>query len=229
MSIDIERIGLERTRFNMVEQQVRPWDVTDMRVLEALSNVRREQFVPAEYRELAFADTALPLAHGEVMMKPVVEGRMLQALALEASDSVLEVGTGSGFIAACIGYMARDVMSVEIHADFADRARRLLLETRVSNASVITADALGSFDPEREFDAIAITGAVFREPEKFRRWLKLGGRLFLVRGAGIDTGAPVMEAVVITRIGGSEYREQSLFETELPYLVNAAPTKRFAL
>jgi protein-L-isoaspartate(D-aspartate) O-methyltransferase len=222
-------IDLERTRFNMVEQQVRPWDVTDMRVLDALTQVRREHFVPAEHRELAFADIALPLAHGEFMMKPVVEGRMLQALALEPEDSVLEIGTGSGFITACIGFLTRDVVSVEIHADLADRARRLLLEARVSNASVVTADALGSFEPEREFDAIAVTGAVFREPEKFRRWLKPGGRLFLVRGDVAVAGTPVMEAVVITRTGASEYREQSLFETELPYLVNAAPPKRFAL
>jgi protein-L-isoaspartate(D-aspartate) O-methyltransferase len=169
------------------------------------------------------------LAHGEFMMKPVVEGRMLQALALEPEDSVLEIGTGSGFITACIGFLTRDVVSVEIHADLADRARRLLLEARVSNASVVTADALGSFEPEREFDAIAVTGAVFREPEKFRRWLKPGGRLFLVRGDVAVAGTPVMEAVVITRTGASEYREQSLFETELPYLVNAAPPKRFAL
>ncbi len=229
MSIELERIGLERTRFNMVEQQVRPWDVTDMRVLDALSSVRREQFVPAEHRELAFADVALPLGHGEFMMKPVVEGRMLQALALEAGNSVLEVGTGSGFITACIGFLTRDVVSVEIHADLAERARRLLLESQVSNASVITADALGSFNPEREFDAIALTGAVHREPEKFRRWLRPGGRLFLIRGAVLDQGMPVMEAVVITRIGANDYREQSLFETELPYLINATPPKRFAL
>lgn len=222
-------IDLERTRFNMVEQQVRPWDVVDLRVLEALTKVRREQFVPAEYRELAFADVALPLAHGETMMKPVVEGRLLQALALEPGDSVLEVGTGSGFITACIGFLVREVVSVEIHADLAERARRLLLEERVSNASVLTADALGSFDLNREFDAIAITGAVFHEPEKFRRWLKPGGRLFLIRGAVPIAGTPVMEAVVITRVDANEFREQSLFETELPYLVNAAPPKRFTL
>ena len=217
-------LDLERTRFNMVEQQVRPWDVIDMRVLEALTQVRREQFVPAEHRALAFADAALPIGHGEFMMKPVVEGRLLQALALEPGDSVLEIGTGSGFITACIGHLVRDVLSVEIHADLAERARRHLLEARVSNASVVTADALGSFDPAREFDAIAITGAVFREPEKFRRWLKPGGRLFLVRGE-----APAMEAVVITRSADGGFSEQSLFETDLPYLVNAAPPKRFAL
>lgn len=217
-------LDLERTRFNMVEQQVRPWDVVDMRVLEALTKVQREHFVPEEFRDLAFADTALPLPHGESMMAPVVEGRMLQGLAVQASDSVLEIGTGSGFITACLGYLARDVLSVEIHADLAERARQKLLEARTSNASVVTADALGSFTSEREFDAIALTGAVHREPEKFRRWLKPGGRLFLVRGL-----APVMEAVVITRIGADVYREQSLFETQLPYLVNAAPPKRFAL
>ncbi len=222
-------LDLERTRFNMVEQQVRPWDVTDMRVLEALGTVRREAFVPAQYREQAFTDVALPLAHGESMMKPVVEGRMLQALALEAGDSVLEIGTGSGFITACLGFLSRDVVSVEIHADLAERARRQLLETQVSNAGVVTADALGSFAPEREFDAIAVTGAVFREPEKFRRWLKPGGRMFLVRGAVAVAGTPVMEAVVITRIGADQFREQSLFETELPFLVNAAPPKRFTL
>lgn len=217
-------IDLERNRFNMIEQQVRPWDIVDPRVMEAFNAVQREAFVPVEHQALAFCDMALPIGHGEVMMKPVVEGRVLQALALQPGDSVLEIGTGSGFIAACCGALAREVTSVEIHADLADRARQQLLAAGISNVSVVTADALGSFDPERTYDAIALTGAVYREPEKFRRWLKPGGRLFLVRGE-----SPVMEAVVITRTGADSFEEKSLFETDIPYLIHAAPPKRFAL
>lgn len=219
MSMDIER-----TRFNMVEQQVRPWDVIDLRVLEVLGQVRREDFVPEAQRALAFADTALPIGHGEFMMKPVVEGRLLQALAIESGDSVLEIGTGSGFVTACLAALARDVTSVEIHADLAAAAERKLLRAGVANCRVHHADALDGFAPNRSFDAIAVTGAVHREPPQLRNWLAIGGRMFLVRGE-----SPAMEAVVITRVGASEFREHSLFETDLPYLTHAAPTKRFML
>lgn len=217
-------IDFERSRFNMIEQQIRPWDVSNPQVREALAFVKREDYVPAAHRELAFADTALPLAHGEFMMKPVVEGRMLHALAVDSSDQVLEVGTGSGYITACLGHLAREVLSVEIHDDLAERARRQLFSNRVTNVRVMTADALGSFDPKREFDAIVLTGAVYREPEKFRHWLKLGGRLFLICGE-----SPAMEARLVTRLTHDRFSEESLFETDLPYLMNAAPPKRFVL
>lgn len=219
MSLDIER-----TRFNMVEQQVRPWDIVDLGVLEVLSRVRREDFVPEASRALAFADTELPIGHGEQMMKPVVEGRLLQALAVQEGDSVLEIGTGSGFVTACLAAMARDVTSVEIHADLAAMAQQKLVRAGVANTRVLVADALNGFMPNRSFDVIAVTGAVYREPAQFREWLAVGGRLFMVRGE-----SPAMEAVLVTRTGADQFREDSLFETDLAYLMHAAPPQRFVL
>lgn len=220
MSMDVER-----TRFNMVEQQVRPWDVSNARVLAALAQVPREHYVPEAQRALAFADVALPLPHGESMMKPVLEGRVLQAVDVLATDTVLEIGTGSGFLAACLGFLGREVETVEIHADLAESARRSLESGCVANVHVRQADALAEgFDPGREFDVIVLSGAVAREPVALRRWLKPGGRLFAVIGEG-----PAMEATRIVRSGASEFRAEALFETELPYLHGGEPKKRFVL
>lgn len=212
-----------KARELMVEQQVRPWDVLDARVLAALSSIPRDAFVPAAHRALAYVDVALPLAHGEVMMKPVVEGRMLQALALTPGDEVLEIGTGSGFITACLGRLARDVVSLELHADLADAARaRLAAQNLAGNIRIETADAL-AWATERRFDAICVTGAVDRIPSRFLEWLRPGGRLLVVQGR-----SPVMDAVLV-RNDVNGQRIESLFETDLPYLVGAAPAPTFEL
>lgn len=216
-------IDLEQARFHMVEQQVRPWEVLDTRVLDTLSAIKREDFVPPRHRKLAFADTALPLEHGEFMMKPVLEGRMLQSLDVSPESEVLEIGTGSGFITACLANLARSVTSIDIHADFVERARSRLALAGLSNVRVEAADAMG-FAPNCRYDVVAVTGAVARIPHGFRDWLKVGGRMFVVRGQ-----SPVMEAVLLERIGESQWREESLFETDLPYLRGAAPVAHFAL
>ncbi|GMV28547.1 MAG: protein-L-isoaspartate O-methyltransferase [Rhodanobacteraceae bacterium] len=216
-------LNVERARFNMVEQQVRPWDVLDARVLAVLKDVRREEYVRAEHRQLAFADLELPLGHGEVMMKPVIEGRVLQSLEVKSGDSVLEIGTGSGFLTACLARLGRDVVSVEQHADLAETARGRLQRDSIANASVVIAEAVREFQPGREFDIIVLTGAVYTLPERFKTWLKPGGRLFAVTGE-----SPVQHAIVFTR-DGTNLRETSLFETDLAYLTNAAPPKRFSL
>jgi protein-L-isoaspartate(D-aspartate) O-methyltransferase len=217
-------LNLELARHNMVEQQVRTWDVLDARVLEALGAVPREDFVPAAHRSLAFADVELPLAHGERMMKPVVEGRVLQALALKADDSVFEIGTGSGFLTACLARLAREVLSVEQHADLAAAATQKLAQAGVQNARVEVGEAVLAFDPGRQFDAVVVTGAVFALPERFRRWLKPGGRLFVVEGE-----SPVQRARLVTRQHDDRYTSEGLFETDLPYLTNAAPPRSFSL
>ncbi|GAB3023837.1 protein-L-isoaspartate O-methyltransferase [Oleiagrimonas citrea] len=217
-------MNLELARQNMIENQVRPWEVLDARVLEVLSRVRREDFVPDAYRNLAFADLALPLGHGEQMMKPVQEGRMLQALDLTGSEDVLEIGTGSGFITACLATLSRRVASVEIHADFTERARERLRAAAIENVELVTAEAVNEYHPGGVFDVIAVTGAVAHVPERFSRWLKQGGRMFVVRGC-----APIMEAVLLHHEGDGRYREESLFETDLPYLKNAQPESRFTL
>lgn len=218
MSTDIEQ-----ARHLMIEQQIRTWEVLDSRVLETLGALHREDFVPARHRRLAFTDIALPLEHGETMMKPVVEGRLLQALEVGADAEVLEVGTGTGFLTACLARLGRGVTSIDIHADFVERARARLQDLGASNVRLAVADAL-DYDPGRQFDAVAVTSAVVSVPERFRSWVRPGGRLFVVRGH-----APAMEAVLLTRIGEHDWREESLFETELTYLRGAAPVARFAL
>ena len=215
-------IDFQQARFAMVEQQVRPWDVLDPRVLETLMTVRREDFVPPRHRKLAFADLPLPLEHGEVMMKPVVEGRMLQALALSPGDEVLEVGTGSGFVTACLSKLAREVTSIDRHADFVERTRARLVADGVTNVRLEVADVF-EWQPGRQFDAICLTGAVATDPERFAGWLRPGGRLFVIHGR-----SPVQEAILLTRDGDALLRE-SLFETDVPYLHGAEPAPQFTL
>ncbi|MBP3983257.1 protein-L-isoaspartate O-methyltransferase [Pseudoxanthomonas helianthi] len=214
-------INYAQAREAMVEQQVRPWDVLDVRVLETLSRLPREAFVPEVHRALAYADIELPLGHGQKMMKPVVEGRTLQALAIQPDEEVLEIGTGSGYLSACLGALARDVVSLEIVPDLAAAARSRLDATGLgTNVRIETADAL-HYATERRFDAVCVTGAVAEVPAQFLQWLRPGGRLFVVRGR-----SPVMEAVLV-RNDVNAARIDSLFETDLPYLTGAAPAPQF--
>lgn len=213
-------IDYAKARELMVEQQVRPWDVLDPRVLDVLAALPREAFVPAEHRNLAYADLALPLGHGEFTMKPVLEGRSLHSLELDPSDDVLEIGTGSGYLTACLGRLAREVTSLEIHADLADAARARLAEQSVDNVQVVRADAY-AWRTDRRYSAICVTGAVSEIPQHFFDWLQPDGRLFVVRGR-----SPAMEAVLV-RNEVNARRIQSLFETDLPYLVGAAPAPVF--
>jgi protein-L-isoaspartate(D-aspartate) O-methyltransferase len=209
-----------KARETMVEQQVRPWDVLDVRVLDVLVRLPREAFVPETHRALAYADIELPLGHGERMMKPVVEGRALQALELDAGDEVLEIGTGSGFLSACLGMLARDVVSLERHPDFVDLARARLQAQGITNVAVEVADAM-TWNTERRFDAICVTGAVAAVPSRFLQWLRPGGRMFVVRG-----NPPVLDAALL-RQDVNGIRTESLFETDLTYLVGAAPVPAF--
>ena len=213
-------IDYAKARELMVEQQVRPWEVLDPRVLDVLATLPREDFVPAAQRALAYTDIALPLPHGERMMKPVVEGRALQALALDPGDDVLEIGTGSGYLAACLGRLAREVVSLEQHADLADDARARLHALHLGNVNVIHADAF-AYQTERRFSAICVTAAVDTIPARFVEWLQPGGRMFVIRGR-----SPAMEAVLLHNDAGRP-RIESLFETDLPYLAGAAPQPVF--
>lgn len=214
-----------RARELMVEQQVRPWDVLDARLLDVLATVPREAFVPAAQRTLAYADLPLPLAHGESMMKPVLEGRALQELGLLPSDNVLEIGTGSGYLTACLAHLAREVVSIERHADLAEAARANLAGQQIANVQVIHADAFG-WTPHQRFSAICVTGAVAQVPPRFIEWLQPGGRMFVVRGR-----SPAMEAVLVHNDAAGPRIEspriESLFETDLPYLAGAAPAPVF--
>lgn len=204
----------------MVEQQIRPWSVLDARVLEALSSVPREAYVPQDRRELAYADVTLPLAHGEVIMKPVVQARALEALLVGPEEDVLEIGTGTGYLTDCLSRMGREVLSIERHADLADAARERLVRQGRANVRVQHADAFG-FNPGRQFDVVCVTGAVAAIPQSFLEWLKPNGRMFIVRGH-----APAMEAVLVRNQVNAPHIE-SLFETDVPYLAGAEPVPAF--
>jgi len=216
-------MNFELARTQMLGQQLRAWDVLDDRVLNALASVPRERFAPEEYRSLAFADTEIPLPHGQSMLAPKIEGRLLQALALEPVDEALEVGTGTGYLTAVMARLARRVVSIDIFPDFVERARAALAQREVGNVELVTGDAL-AFAPASRFDAIAVTGSVPKLDEHFIRMLKPGGRLFIVVGR-----PPVMEALLVTKAGDERYSSESLFETVLTPLVNAEQPEPFVL
>ena len=206
---------VESARRQMIEQQVRAWDVLDGRVLDVLSRVPREHFVPEAYREVAFADTAIPLPHGQCMLPPKVDGRLLQALDLGRSDEVLEVGTGSGFLTACLARLAQHVRTLEIFPDLSLAAVRALQALSVTNVTAETADAT-TLEGSGLYDAIALTASLPAYDPRFERALRPGGRLFVVVGT-----APVMEARLVTRVGEDQWVSEALFETVIPPMVNA--------
>ena len=210
----------ELARQKMVEQQVRVWGVSNQKVLTVLGNVAREKFVPAGCEDVAYADTEIPLPHGQVILRPIIEGRLLQALALKDGDQVLEIGTGTGFLTACLASMCAAVTSIDIHEEFIASASRHLEGAGIGNASLQCMDAMAGL-PDGEFDAIAVSGSVPRIDERFVKALKPGGRLFLVVGE-----SPVMNALLITR-DGEQWQEESLFETDIPPLVSTAKESVF--
>ncbi len=214
-------MNLEKARFNMIEQQIRPWDVLDTRVLDTLQLVRREQFVPAASRVLAFVDTEIPLGHDALMWQPKMEARALQALNLKASDSVLEVGTGSGYLTALLARMARQVTSVEIEPELHALAQRNLGVHHIENVTLQIGDA-AQYWGEAEYDAIVLTGSVPLLPVAFKNQLKIGGRLFAVVG-----DAPAMQAQLITRVATDVFETSTLFETDIAQLKNAQQPQRF--
>ncbi len=215
-------IDLDRARFNMVNQQVRPWDVLDHQVLDAMQDLPRDRFVPPTYRNLAYAGTEIPIGHGQAMMTPSVEGRMLQALALKSSDMVLEVGTGSGYVTALLARFAKHVYSVDLYEDFLKLAKERLTSLSITNVTLEQGDAAVGWDNHAPYDVIVLTGSVLEIPVSFTRSLRKGGRLFAIVGT-----PPIMEARLITRIEGDAYGRESLFETVLSPLVSASPSQHF--
>jgi len=216
-------MNLEYARNQMLRQQVRAWEVLNDRVLQVLGSVPREQFVPAAYHDVAFADFEIPLGHDQLMMAPKVEGRLLQALHIARADRVLEIGTGSGFLTACLARLCDSLVSVEIFPEFVDDAKRKLDRLGVTNVELLADDAL-ELELNAEFDAIAVTGSVPELDEQFIRMLRPGGRLFVVSGR-----PPIMEAQLITLHAVNSWSRQSLFETVLTPLLNAEKPAPFVL
>ena len=213
---------MEQARFNMVEQQVRPWEVLDQQVLDLLGTTPREAFVPDPYQELAYADLELPIGHGQMMLPPRIQARALQAVELKTTDLVLEVGTGTGYLTALLAALARQVVSVERIPALAELAGRNLASVGCTNVTLETGDSARGWPTHAPYDVIVVTGALPRIPDELRQQLRSGGRLFAIVGH-----EPAMEGVLVTRVGSRQWSEQSLFETVVPALVNDLDSPQF--
>lgn len=213
---------LEKARVNMLKQQLRACAVLDERILQLLHNTLRENFVPTAYRELAYADFNVPLAHGQVMMTPLEEGQILQALQIKPTDKVLEIGTGSAYLTALLAQLSAKVISLEYYDDFVASAKEKLQQHGLNNVTVIQADGLQGWQVQAPYDIIVITGSVPELPPCFKQQLRRGGRLFAVSGS-----APVMEGKLITCTQQGNWQVDKLFTTELAPLIHADEEKSF--
>lgn len=218
-------MNLEQARRNMIEQQIRPWDVLDRKVLDIITNTPREAFVPEAQQSLAFVDMALPLGHGEYMMEPKLEARLLQSLEIKPDDKALEIGTGSGYLTACLAGLAAKVHSVEIHEDFSELAAKRLAALKLNNINLEVTDAAhGLPESTAKYNVIAVTGSLPEYDDCFQKLLAPGGRLFIITG-----DAPAMQARLVTRIAEDDFQHNILFETVLKPLVGRTRQDSFVL
>ncbi len=216
-------MNLEQARFNMIEQQIRTWDVLDLDILHLLQVVKREDYVPAAHKSLAFFDTEIPLSAEAFMFTPKLEARLLQEAGLKKHETVLEIGAGSGYMAALLGHKARHVTSVEIDPVLKAMAEKNLHDNGVSNFTVVQGDGAQGWDQgEGSYDVIMISGALPNLPDAFLQQLKVGGRLLAIVGA-----APAMSAEIVTRVSESAFNTRKLFETNVGYLRNAKMPPQF--
>lgn len=215
-------MNIEQARFNMIEQQIRPWDVLDPGVLSLLAVVKREDFVPPAYRGMAFFDTEVPLLNGQVMLAPKVEARLLQEANVRRHERVLEIGAGSGYMAALLSHKARQVVTMEIDPALARMASENLKRAAVTNVSVVEGDGSKRLPTAGPFDAIVLSGSVASVPSALLDELKVGGRLVAIVGH-----EPVMNAVLVTRVGDKEFKSENLFDTVAPRLTGFEEPSRF--
>jgi protein-L-isoaspartate(D-aspartate) O-methyltransferase len=211
-------MDFEKARFNMVEQQVRPWDVLNPRVLDVISEIPRENFAPDEYKNLAYVDTRIPLGSFDNqpcnMAKPIFDGRILQELDVQDDDVVLEIGTGSGYLTACLAKLGRHVDSVDINEDLTAMAEKNLQALNINNVNLSTGDAAKTWEQKHNYDVIAITAAMQNIPASYKKLLKTGGRMFIVTG-----DAPAMTAHRVTRTGKNSWTVEDLFETSIEPMI----------
>lgn len=220
-------MDFEKARFNMVEQQIRTWEVLDQDVLDLLFTVKREDFVPAAYRSIAFTDMEIPLGHGQVMWAPKIEARVIQELAPGTKDHVLEIGTGSGYLTALLAKRAASVTSIELHQDFSQSAAQKLHAAGINNVQFKTGDAVqfpaSLVGTQGKFDVIVLTGSMPVLPHAWLDALNPGGRLFAIIG-----DAPAMKATLFTNSGNAAFASSEIFETVVAPLVNAPQPERFS-
>ena len=215
-------MDFEQARFKMIEQQIRPWEVLDPTVLDLLSVVRREDFVPPALKTLAFADLELPIGQGQTMLAPKLEARILQELGVRKTDVVLEVGTGSGYMAALLASKAEYVVSIEIAPELAQFAEQNLARAGIANVSVEVGDASRGWPEQAPYDVIVVSGSLPQLPDEFRRELKVGGRLVAIVGE-----APAMQVQLVTRTDEDAWNTVNLFETVVTPLANAERQSAF--
>ena len=217
-------MNIEQARFNMIEQQIRPWEVLDPQVLDLLFVVKREDFAPPAYRSLAFADLEIPLGSGQVMLTPKIEAKMLQELVIKKTDKVLEIGTGSGYMAALLAARAEHVVTIESRPELAEFAKQNLARSGVANVTVETGNGVDGWSSRGPYDAIVVSGSVPVLPAALLKQLRVGGRLAVVVGE-----APVMEAQLITCTAEGVFNTVNLFETVIPALDGVAAKESFSL
>ena len=215
-------MNIEQARFNMIEQQIRPWNVLDQDVLDLLHVVKREQFVPAAYQNLAFADVEIPLPGGDAMLAPKFEARILQEVGVRKHETVLEIGTGSGYMAALLAHRAAKVTTVEINPETAELAKKNLANAGIHNVTVEVGNGAQGWEKGAPYDVIVISGALEVLPEAILKQVKVGGRIAAIVGQ-----APVMEAAIISRTGENTYSTIKVFETNVRYLTGAPVPSHF--
>jgi len=210
-------MDFEKARFNMVEQQIRPWDVLDMNILDLLFEVKREQFVPEAQRQLAFVDTQLPLPNGSTMLEPKVEARLVQDLAIQPTDRILEVGTGSGYVTALLAKRGKEVVSIEIDPAIKAQAEKNLQAAGIDNVTLLEGNGIEGAPGKAPFDVILVGGSLPVVPESLKQQLALGGRMAVIVGA-----VPVMRALIVTRDGEKSFGQTTSFDTCIARLARAA-------
>jgi protein-L-isoaspartate(D-aspartate) O-methyltransferase len=215
-------MDIELARSNMIEQQIRTWDVLDMNVLELLNEIHREEFIPDSYHDLAFADTRIPLGHEQSTMTPKVEARLLQAITVQADEAVLEIGTGCGYLTALLAKSAKHVRSIDIFPDFIKSANDNIIKTGLVNIELECADAYALFDKNEKYDVLVLTASIPKMDERFLNLLNDGGRMFVIIGE-----SPAMEACVLTKQNDSDYSKESFFEIDLPALIGSEQKDTF--
>ncbi len=217
-------MDIEQARFNMIEQQIRPWDVLDINVLNIIEQTPRELFAPKELKNLAFSDLEIPLSHEQAMMTPKVEARMLQALQINPNDEILEIGTGSGFITACLAKLGAHVDSIEYYSDLSEHAQSVADQLNIDNINFMHGDALNDLNSAKQYDAIVITASMPSYTDNFEQLLTNNGRIFVVTGK-----APVMQAQLMTKIDSYGVRNEQLFETNLKPLIGSKEPQVFQI